>query len=148
MVEKTQTKVGLKFEFPTSMPKPNPVHLSFSEGNFGSCISSNSCAFCLTPNADCIERTRDMSSTNWFINSSIEPHSPTWIPSTPIRAYIEAWALELLANARKELCHVRLESLDGIIGMGAVSWFGKDLVGSMLCNWVLKVLFSIDGFMR
>ena len=110
MVEKTQTKVGLKFEFPTSMPKPNPVHLSFSEGNFGSCISSNSCAFCLTPNADCIERTRDMSSTNWFINSSIEPHSPTWIPSTPIRAYIEAWALELLANARKELCHMRLGS--------------------------------------
>ena len=53
------------------LPKPKPVHLSFSEGNFGSCISSNSCAFCLTPNADCIERTRDMSRTNWFINSSI-----------------------------------------------------------------------------
>ena len=68
--------------------------------------------------------------------------------SQPQFGHIEAWALELLANARKELCHVRLESLDGIIGMGAVSWFGKDLVGSMLCNWVLKVLFSIDGFMR
>ena len=116
------------------LPKPNPGHLSFSEGNFGSCISSNSCAFA--------SHQIDLST------APFEPHSPTWILSTPIWAHIEAWTLELLANARKELCHVRLESLGGIIGMGDVSWFGKDLVGSMLCNWVLKVLFSIDGFIR
>ena len=137
MVEKTQTKFGLKIwvsHLYAHCPSPTPDILVLVKESSVHAFHQTVVLFA--------SHQIDLST------APFEPHSPTWILSTPIWAHIEAWALELLAKARKELCHVRLESLGVIIGMGTVSWFGKDLVGSMLCNWVLKVLFSIDGFMR